>query len=198
MPLPVINFIYRVTLNWLDSVGGQTAANVLHFESFGGSTASVFAALDTNVDPNMFSYISSAAAVTHLSILPLNGTSPTDDYPVVSSAWVGQAAGDYAPNLAGIVKFTTGLRGRDNRGRLYMPFISENDAAKGILDADDVSQAQTGWDAFKGSAAAAGSTLVVASYDRAHGGAGAHATTVGTITVENICGTQRKRQTRLR
>ena len=54
------------------------------------------------------------------------------------------------------------------------------------------------WNAFKTAMTAVPDFLVIASYDRKHSGAGAHATIVNTITPELIQGTQARRQSRLR
>lgn len=197
-PLPVIANVFRVTLNWTESTGGQHAANVMHFEDNTHNEAQVATAIDAHVTQTMWATVVGAAQVTSLTVIKLDGTSAGITVAVSGAKWTGEAAGDYAPALACIVKEVTGVRGRANRGRIYLPFQSESDALKGSFDADDINEMNTAWANFLTAMTTAVTLPVVASYDRLHAGASAHATIITSYLAESVGATQRRRQSRLR
>lgn len=205
-PLPVIADTFRVAFNWLQGPTGQTAVNVMHFHGTGGAetSADLFEALQDAITTNQWTAVVNNASVDHLDITPLDGVTGTSTFSTGSGAqWTGSSAGQFVPAAAMIVKLQTGLRGRANRGRIFLPFISENGIANGFNDPTNIAvclaafnamQASLAGDAGPGGPWAQG----VASYDRRHGGAGAHINPVLAYQVESASGTQRRRQGRLR
>jgi hypothetical protein len=150
-------------------------------------------ALDDAVTSALWNTVSSNAHVDHVSITPLDGTSATASFtPVVPAAWVGGRAGDTIPNMATIVKLTTGLRGRDRRGRMYLPFLPEGSQADGTITDVNLAAMQTAWTALLGTLTADNWALVVASYKLSHDAP------VLSVLCESVAGTQRRRQSRLR
>lgn len=202
IPLPVITGAYRVALKWVNT--SQTAVNVIHiFEPGGGgaSPTAIFTCLDTHVTAGMWGTCA-GGAVTEVDITPLDGVSATASFNTASpSKWSGGTDTDFTPAAAALIKLQTGLRGRDNRGRIYLPWLSEAQVTKGVLNGTTASDRTANWTTFASAIAADGTTpchLAVASYDRAHAGAGAHITSIVTLAMEGAIATQRRRQGRLR
>lgn len=204
IPLPVIPNAARVALRW--TAGAQTAVNVIHM---GGvtdpaSAADAFEALQDAVTQDMWGPVNAGAVVTQVDITPLDGSSATQSFLTGATAqWTGETGGDFVPAVASVIKFQTLLRGRANRGRVFLPFISESAISDGMFTAGAQLVVQNAWTACQTALEADTGpggpwALLVASYDRKHGGAGAHATTIATFTAEVACATQRRRQSRLR
>jgi len=159
-----------------------------------GTTASVIASsVDANVTAAMWGCVWPTATVNHISVTPLDGSSATYQLNTSGAKWTGSAAaGDPIIAAAAMIKLTTSLRGRSNRGRLYLPFVCESVQQGGTIIAGTVTSMQTAWNSFLTAMVAAGSQPVVASY--------LHAVQhpVAAYTVETFLGTQRRRQTRIR
>jgi hypothetical protein len=196
IPLPIIADTYRTALKWIDN-SGQHAVNVMHFRVSAYTPALLFADIDTTVTANMWGSVATTASVLEVDITPLDGVSSTQTFPTGQPAkWTGSSGGtQYTPQAASLIKLQTGVRGRDNRGRLFLPFTSEAQQVDGFLISGTVTSITLAWqalvDAFAGG-------VVVAAYDRRHNGAGAHATPVTVATCEAAIGSQRKRQQRNR
>lgn len=199
IPLPVIANVYRVTFNWHESTTGMHAANVLHFQRSAGTAIDVFNTLNANVTANMWYCTPSTAKISSVDIIKLDGSSGTVNFATSTAGWIGQgSAADFVVAGAYIVKFVTGVRGRANRGRIYLPWPTESQIAAGNTNATAVTAMQSAWTTFLSAMTTATNFLVIASYDRKHGGAGAHSTIVNVVTPELVMGTQRRRQQRLR
>lgn len=202
-PLPVIPNTYRVAFNWLAGVA-MTATNVMHFRAAAGfpDPAAISEVLDDCVTANMWNSVAGSAQVQEIVVTPLDGTSGSVTFAKNTlPAYGGGAGGDPVPAVAAIAKLTTGVRGRSNRGRVYIPFISEGQMVNGQITGGGDVFMSTAWNTFNvalGADADTPTDFVVASYDRAHHGAGAHATTIIDVVVELALATQRRRQTRLR
>jgi hypothetical protein len=201
-PLPVIPNTFRCALNWRTGAG-QIAVNVFHIGTAAPSTAAaVMEVLDDTVTGAMWGMVSSQWAVDHVAITPLDGTSATQSFiPGTPAHWVGGTGGDFVPAVSGLMKLTTLARGRAHRGRLYLPPPAEAQISNGVFVDGTPGTSTTGWTAFQAALLVDPDTpcqVVVASYDRKHGGAGAGAGTVTAFLGETACATQRRRQGRLR
>lgn len=178
--------------------------NVMHISTSaaGVAAAAVFEVLDDSVVTQLWNTQSNGAAVQNVAITPLDGASATGVFPTGAPArWSGGTGGDFVPASATIVKLSTLSRGRANRGRLFLPYTCETSVSDGFLSNADVVTMTAAWTALQTALLADADTpcqIVVASYDRAHAGAGAHASTVTTLAVEAAQGTQRRRQQRNR
>jgi len=169
-PLPVINGVFRVALNWTHAATGQSAENVIHISDIGGSSNAVAAELDSRAVADMWLSANSQASVKSLSITPLDGTSATIDYLMTQDGrWAGDGTDGFLPAVATIVKFNSAMRGRANNGRLFIPFTDEGKVTDGFVPC-------------------------VASYLVGS----AHESDIVQVTVEEVLGTQRRRQGRLR
>lgn len=191
--LPTITDTFRVVQNWFDD-HGQNAVNVIHVRYHGGSAALVGDIWASHHPDDLYGTVINGARFDSLSITPLDGASATTLFPLSGSAsqFAGTASGDPIPQVAGMVKLTTGLRGRSFRGRLFLPFTGEAVVDAGFVASGTVASMQTAWDTWMANVIAAGAELVVASYKLAV------ATSVESIFVETATGTQRRRQQRNR
>lgn len=195
MALPIILDVFRVAFEW-ETTQGQSATNVMHFlDRLGTRTpAQVFTVIDTNVVTNLWNRVSSSAEVKRLAITPLDGTSSTTTVPCADVAkWNGNAGAEYSPAVSSLVKLQTGLRGRENRGRVYLPFTAETALVNGFFPLGvDQTNWQNSWNLFLNVLDLADLPLVVASY--------VHSQANGVLSAvcETTAATQRRRQTRLR
>ena len=192
MPLPVISNVYRVAMIWQDT-GGLRAQTVMHFRRSSSTAQAVATAFDANVTANMWISLKSSTKVTELHVTPLDGSSATLIMPVTGAKWAGVGtSGDIIPAAAVVVSFRTALRGKSNRGRIYLPFVAEAALSSGTLVSTDVTAGQTAWTNFIAAMNTATTPPVVASYK--------NSTWVDVVTAiyESVAGTQRRRQSRLR
>ena len=164
MPLPVIADTFRTTLNWQDVSMGISAHNVLHFYAPTKTEGDVFTALDAHVTAAMWDWPSSNAKVTSVDIIKLDGSAITVNHAIAGSPgkWNGGGLGTSLPQVAGIVKLKSGVRGRSYRGRVFIPYVGEGEVAGNVLI--DVAAVQAAWDTFKAAMVADGVTQVIASY----------------------------------
>jgi hypothetical protein len=166
----------------------------MHVSNATGTSAGVYTALNASVTAAMWTSVVSGAKVFQVDVLPLDGISPTTINVTGSPAkWTGNGgAVDFLPQGACLVKLQTLVRGPAHRGRLFLPFLSEQEQANGTMVAADLAVMQTAWNTFMAAMHTATYDLVVASY--AH----ANATLVNTIVCESLIGTQKRRQNRNR
>src|SRR4029077_1717114 len=129
------------------------------------------------------------SSVESVSITPLDGISGTQEFSTGATAkWPGSTAGDIVPQVAALVKIGTGLRGRDNRGRVYLPFQAETSISNGSLTGGNPASMTAAWLDFLADVAADATTPMlwgVAAYDRKHAGAAAHFTAASSASVES-------------
>jgi hypothetical protein len=150
----------------------------------------------------MWDSVTSTASVQTVSITPLDGVSGTQTFPTGSPVkWSGQGTQPWQPNAAHIIKLETGLRGRNHRGRIFLPFFADDAGNDGAVDAGTATAMTGAWTTFAAAIAADAPItyeLGVASYDRRHGGAGAGFIPISSVLAETVQATQRRRQSRLR
>jgi hypothetical protein len=187
--LPIIAGVQRVAFHWT-TAGGASAINVMYFRAT--TEATCFTALDANATSGMWTLVSNGYSVTQLIITPLDGSSATVTHPTTGAKWTGGTAGDYIPNLALIVKETTGKRGKSYRGRIYLPAITEASQINGVLTPATVTTMQTAWNTFYTAMSTA--TVIPCVVSQKLG----TAENVTTFTVEPMAATQRMRLSRLR
>lgn len=192
MPLPFIEGVSRVTLNWTGP-NGTSANNVLHFQDGGLAPSALWAILEPNVVANMFNCIATAAIIDNVDILPLDGIAATQTFDAPATAlWKGETTGEALFANACIVKLRTGERGRSKRGRIYLPFLAEGATVTGTVNTGSLAAMQTAWNTFVASMDTDGAPLGVASYKLAIW------TPLTGQEVEGAIGTQRRRQGRFR
>lgn len=192
-PLPIIGATTRVALNYIES-SGLTATNVIHIA--GADTpsdlADVIIAAVPSTGSAMWGPMSSSARLSSLDLLPLDGATATYHRDLDTNAkWYGQGGGAPIPAACALVKLDTGVRGRSNRGRIYIPFVGESVFSSGLLDATAREDCENGWEAFRTALIGDANALVVASYRNRD----AHPVTALSCLVK--CATQRRRQSRV-
>lgn len=191
-PLPVIADTYRVALNWVTGVNTETATNVIHVRKSGTNAAAVVAELDSHVTAAMWSLSPSASAIHDVVCTKLDGSAVS--FPFITGGpakWSGNGgSGDYIPQMASIVKMLTAKRGRSYRGRVYLPWVPENNQTNGVLLGTNVTLVTNAWVTFLAAMASAGFPLVVASYKLAT------AEEVVAVECEARAATQRRRMKR--
>jgi len=192
MALPIIADCLRCAFKWTHSASSQYAVNVMHFSGDASSMDACATALAANVTPSQFGQITDSAAVTELTITPLDGSSVSRSYDL-SASWKGAAAStdQWVPNTALVLTLRTGFRGRSNRGRVYLPFVDEGAVENGQLLAAAGLIAGP-WNDFKDAMNADAHPWEVASY------LNATMNFVTQVAVNQAAGTQRRRQSRLR
>jgi hypothetical protein len=180
------------------------AVNVIHIHanSSGQNASDAWTVINNNVTQAMWGPVGSNATVTNLAVTKLDGISATYQAATSGLKWTGQASsGSFQPQVAAVIKMSTNSRGRANRGRVFLPFIVQSGLGDGSISGSVPATTSTAWSTFISALNAASPTtyqLVVASYDRAHSGAGAHETAVSSIFCETLTATQRRRQGRVR
>lgn len=204
IPLPTITDVHRCAFTWLLTGTGMSAVNVMHFHSHSPAVApsTLMATLQASVTAGMWNTAYFQATIQNVKITPLDGVSASQTFNTGGGAkWSGTfASGEVIPAVAAVVSLYSSSRGRNNRGRIFIPFTAEGASAQGAIASGLQAPMQTAWDTFRGAVqtATAPFDLVVAAYDRKHLGAGAHMSLVTASTVQTFFGTVRKRQSRLR
>lgn len=191
-PLPVIADIFRTAIEWSNPNGLGHAANVMHISGPGKTPTQLMTSLEARVAAGMWSWVDSASTIDQVVITPLDGTSATVTFNTSGGAkWTGgSGAATGVPQASGIIKLQTGIRGRSNRGRLFLPWVAENEQSNGILQ--DVTAVNTAWGNFANGLVTDGFALGVASYLHSNW----HQAT--NVSAENHLGTQRRRNDRIR
>lgn len=192
MPLPVIADVFRTSWNWNIASGAIIAVNVLHFEAPGDNEQDVFDQLNAQFDGAMFERMSTAAEMTTIDIIKLDGVSGTQHFPVTSTEAHGGVASEAELAPAIIIKESTALRGPSHRGRVFLPFPAEGAVFQGGIDPAEAANMTAAWNTFRAGMTLAGVVPVVASY--AH----VSATPVAQFLCEDKLGTIRRRQTQVR
>lgn len=197
--LPTIANTYRVTLHW-SGPGGTSAKTVMHFRRSSSTASAVATAVDANVTATMWNHTGTTTAVSKISVTPLDGSSATYELAVTGAKWAGPtAAAEVIPAGAAVITLRTANRGRRYRGRVFLPFVQENNIANGVIASSVVTALQTAWENFRAAMSTASTVLVVASYGVGpHGSWSPFATDVTSCTAQSIEGTVRRRQSRLR
>jgi len=193
MPLPEIASCFRVAFNWFNSTSGGNAENVMHFTCEAGEASDVGDAINATMTDDQLNFSSSLTVLQSLSITPLDGTTATLVYPI-STIDGATPSSEGIPNSCAIVTAYTARRGRSYRGRVYLPYLSELASEVGHLKTAYRDSLQTGWAGWQArlEAQSPAVTWVVASYKHAT------AEAITSVHVQEIVGTQRRRQSQLR
>lgn len=199
--LPVIDMTYRVALRW--SLGQTHAVNVLHFRKMGalpgaGPDELADRLFDSAV-PHMWLSVASQARVTHFDITPLDGEAATRTYAIPDAhvpLWSGQPGGDYTQALAMVVSARTDRRGPSFRGRVFLPWASEQQMTAGRFEASCVNGTQNSWNLFHANLSESATDWnfmpVIASYKLAQ------AEDITSYVARPVPGVVRRRNNRLR
>jgi hypothetical protein len=152
----------------------------------------IWTALNTNVTAAMWAHTPTSSKVDFVTLTNLDGVSGSVVKNTgVPAKWCG-ASGATAPiaQASVIAKLTTGGRGRSRRGRLYLPWPDESMITAGSYSTADRTTQQTAWNTFLATVSGVSARFVVASYKLVD------FVPVTAVTIEQLCGTQRRRQPR--
>lgn len=192
--LPVIDGVFRVALNWHESIFNATATNVMHFVGVSGDADALHAALVAHVATasHLFQPCAPTISVNNIEITPLDGSTASSVYPSGGTGWQGQTSGTPVLAAAAIVKIQTAKRGRSTNGRIFLPCLGEDAINGSTIQTSQYAAWQGSWATFNTAMAADGFSLGVASYK--------HATfePATSLHEELYLATQRRRQSRLR
>lgn len=195
-PLPVIANVYRIAVLW-NTVAGVTPRNIFHVKCTASSDlqeiVDVIGAAGDSTGVNMWNVCSSSLVATALQITPLDGSTAGVDLAMPTS-WTGAQADSQVPSTAAVVSFHTAQRGPRGRGRVYVGPACESTIVSGSLVGANQALMLASWDYFHDTMLADTPSvqLGVASY--VHG----DFHPIASIRVDNLVGTQRRRQDQLR
>lgn len=197
-PLPTINGVFRITLPWTDvgSTVGISPINVFHVHSATGTASTVGTAVNTQLAAHgnaMVDTLYTGLDLTSMEVLPLDGISAKLDV-TVSPTVHGGGSGGVLPQVATVVSLHTTLRGSKGRGRMFVGPMGETQTNNGHVASASATTMGPAWLAFM-SGLKAGSPvceLVIASYKHAS------FQEVVAVRIDDVCGTQRRRQQQLR
>ena len=191
-PLPVITECYRVALNWRESVSGQIAENVMHVRSATGTALTVAAGVIASFQPAQWYNGVTTGHIESVTVTPLDGSSASVEVDASTGHVIGAQTGDFVPGTSLVVSFHTLKRGRSYRGRFYEPFIADDCILNGSISPGSATQQATAWEAFAAALVLNDMEHVVASY--------MHSTSENVVaySIDPACGTQRRRQSRVR
>lgn len=192
MPTPiVITDVWEVALLW-NRVAGVQPRNVLHFLSGAGTRAQLAAALSTNLSDNMFVPMSTSAALSQVQITALDGVTASTIHTVTTRN--GSGTGTIMPAVAALVTLRTSKRGSRGRGRVYIGPVTEDYFADGKIPLANANGLTTAWQTFETAMAAAAGSFALGVASRKH----LDFNQLQSVAGEEVCGTQRRRQTQLR
>lgn len=204
---PNLDGVFRVAMEWTDTLTGQQAVNVLHVSNQAGPSPDpgvVAADLDSSAHAGMFASIPSTANVTRCVIVELKPGGSFGEFDLIN--WVGSdTSGDgFMPAVSALVQLGSGVRGMASRGRIFLPFTQESVAANGRLGTAAHGTLQGAWETFIGNlpaASAAEMQLAIVSLMFRDPTTGNYVAPnyqyVSAITVDPILCTQRRRQDRV-
>jgi hypothetical protein len=170
---------------------------VIHLRRTIGSPTptDIYGDITSATTQDMWRSVSTDAKILQLAITPLDGTSATQTFSPFAdhgAKYEGGATGDTIPAVSALVKATTSARGRSHRGRVYLPFTTEEINTNGQFASSPFAVSLTGWTNWISNLLSTDSKMVVASYKLAT------ASDVQHTVPEPTLATQRRRQGRLR
>lgn len=189
----MITDVFRVAFNWTNSdVPALTSTNVMHFKASGKVASDVASDITAHVTANMWKFQTNHSKVHDLVITKLDGSAVSFPYNTdLTSKWTGTLTDAlFIPQASNLIKLLTAKRGRSYRGRVYLPWCSEQYGTDGVLNSTNVATCSAAWAAFDAAMDSAGTKLVVASY--------LHSTAEEVVALgcENYLATQRRRNKR--
>lgn len=171
---PFIPFEGVIQAELIYSVQDQIVENVLHYHSTLTITESELGRLKDGLSSWWNTAgklnLSSAVALERIKCTDLTTDSgPAIDVPITPPVF-GTHAGETLPlNVAGLVKFTTGLRGRSYRGRMFIVPLCEDQVVENQIDPAILAAMSARYDALK-SITVLGTTFTLVIASRQHAG----------------------------
>lgn len=162
--LPIITDVYRAAIEHSTNAG-ETSTNVIHILATSTTPSGVAIGLDAHMTAACWGELHADYVNTQLRITKLDGTSPTQVFPVANpSRWVGGASGQKVPEAAWGLTLYSSTRGRSARGRLFIGPVSESQIDDGRFTSTGVTDATAAWGTYLNDLVSASSPLMIASY----------------------------------
>jgi len=137
-----------------------------------------------------------------IDITKLDNSTATETFTPTGAKFTGTQTGDYVPQVALLVKYSTGFRGLASTGNTYAPFVAEALANYGTIDTSASTGIQDAWVTFVNTLTSQTIPLQIVSAGREATGtlpaAPAVNHTVTAAAVDFVLSTIRNRQSRLR
>jgi len=190
--LPVIDDVYRITLNWSGDAG-VTPRNVIHVLAPSSNEPDVGGAVVAALQPHQFEGMSQNQVLDTVTVLALDGASAGVD--VDGGGYNSEGgAGDPIPALAAVVSFRTHARGPRGRGRIFIGPLVESISTAGEIPGANATEIAQAWVDFQTALQAGDPSCqhVVASYVHAE------ANPITSYRCDAVAGTQIRRQHQLR
>jgi hypothetical protein len=205
MPLPTIAGALRCVATGM-TVGGGRWANTWHAHNDSGAafdlaaiTAfhAIFSQFYVGPDLTGGEYFlhqcSSLLTVDKFAYTPLDGSSGAFEFPMTN---VGAVTGGSAPaEVAEVLTIRTASRGRQNRGRVYLPaMLSANYSGLGHISSSVIPLLLGQIAAVETAIESGGAHLGVGSYGPYKSSGTPHFTPVTHFTMDDVCDVQRRRK----
>lgn len=160
--LPVIEDVYQVRWDWLNS-SGPDPVNVMNYRWTGSGTESIAdltAAMNSNLDNDMFLDMANTVSLAAATITPLDGVT-AGQVVTITPTRLGSESTNLVPEAAVIVAMQTPLRGPAGRGRIFLGPLGEGQVSNGVILATNLALMQTAWNDYIVNMEADGWALVV-------------------------------------
>lgn len=161
-PLPVIADTFRITINYVDTIGRQLAANVIHVFAPFSNQDDVGNDVGGFLTNEMFEPTSTSILIASIDVIPLDGVTPTKNY--LTPGITGGSTGQFIPNTSLVISFKTPIRGPSFRGRAFIALVAEGITADGIFEVSVVQDCLDAWIQFQTDLTGALLAQAVASY----------------------------------
>ena len=207
MPLPVLPTVFRCAITHSIPSSSHSFNNVIHVSSSTLTVDQVATAVNGAIAVGTFDAKFSAFSAQSIVITKLDGVSPSFEGPLTGAGFAGTGTLEYSPASAVVVTLKTSQRGRRHTGRVYIGGIAEDKILNGTLLPASLATMQAAWTTTIANLISAGVPLNVTSYGHTQDPDDPNDTTptfppttvlVTFATVQNVLGTQRRRQSRLR
>lgn len=206
LPPPNLPSVSRVVAHWSGGASGATAINVFHVLSSGATALDVFTRFSTAWTAAMTALSGTGTRVDSLDITKLDNLTATETFSTVGTQWDGSSSPEMSPQVAALIKYTTGFRGLASVGHTYVPFIAEAAQENGRIVAAAFPGFRDGWVAFVNTLSSQTIPLQVVSagreanpsHDPPIEAAPATNHTVTAVAADIVLSTIRGRQSRLR
>lgn len=162
----------------------------------GPLTTAQLVAIGDAFNTNVLSGMSSSVEFDSITAYIGTGDPSAPIIEEATSEWSGgtDSAVGLTINTALLVRKNTGLGGRKNRGRMYVPGIPAGQLSDaGIINGSWIANRQTGWNAFETALTNTATTGVFAPVVLHSQAADGSPTSITSFTVDNVPATQRTR-----
>lgn len=129
--------IYRLAVKWEHEITGDDAVNIFHFKQLDALILDtpgedLVGAFQEEVEELYAGIVSVNYSIVQYSVRKVASNEDAYDAPAAVTGERGTTSDQLPSTVAAIITWTTGLTGRNNRGRTYLPPTSEGDLLAGL------------------------------------------------------------------